>query len=215
VFTGILEAALPVGEARRDGGLLRVSLDLTALDDWQSVKLGDSVALNGCCLTVAALNGATSTFEAIPETQRLTNLGALKTGSLVNVERAMKAGARLDGHIVQGHVDATATVASMVEAGGEVRVAIDCGEDFARQCIYKGSVCVDGISLTIAELTDTTFKVAIIPHTREATNIRQWKAGTQVNLEADLVGKYVRRHLDQARHASIDEDLLRRTGFVD
>jgi riboflavin synthase len=215
VFTGIIEAALPVGDARRDGGLLRVTLDLSVLADWQTVKIGDSVALNGCCLTVAALNGATATFDAIPETQRLTNLGALKAGSLVNVERAMKAGARLDGHIVQGHVDATGKVASMVEAGGELRVAVDCGEEFARQCILKGSVCVDGISLTIAELGDTTFTVAIIPHTREATNIRQWRVGTPVNLEADLVGKYVRRHLEQTRASSIDEDLLRRTGFVD
>ncbi len=216
MFTGIVEAAVAVGESTRDGGLLRLSMDLSTLEDWQSVKVGDSVALNGCCLTVAQLAGATATFEVVPETQKLTTLGGLARGALVNVERAMKAGSRLDGHIVQGHVDGTATIKALHEAGGEVRVAVACGAEFARQCILKGSVCIDGISLTIAELEKDGFTVALVPHTRAVTNARQWRAGTPLNLEADLIGKYVRRHLEGLHEAStIDEELMRRTGFID
>lgn len=215
MFTGIVEAAIAVRSAQRNDGLLRLKLDLSTLPDAASLKLGDSVALNGCCLTVAHLAGAVATFEAVPETQRLTNLGGLHAGSVVNVERALKAGARFDGHFVQGHVDGTGRVLALDEAGGEVRVGIDCGGAFARQCILKGSVCIDGISLTIAELDVSSLTVAVIPHTRQVTNIGHWKPGTPVNLEADLIGKYVRRQLEAAMPGSaVTDELLRRTGFM-
>jgi riboflavin synthase len=213
VFTGIIEAALAMDETREAAGLRRIVLDLSPLRDWQAVKLGDSVALNGCCLTVAALDGPRATFEAVPQTLSLTNLGALKSGALVNVERAMLAGSRLDGHLVQGHVDAAAAVTDITQRGGEWRIRVACGGDFAAQCIERGSVCVDGISLTIAELGEANFTVAVIPHTREVTNIRQWAAGTRVNLEADLIGKYVRRHLQQA-DAGVTLESLRKAGFA-
>jgi riboflavin synthase len=195
VFTGIIEAALPVQAAADAAGVRRITLDVSKVG---SVKLGDSVALNGCCLTVAALAAGRATFEAVPETLRLTNLGDLKTGSLVNIERALKVGMSLDGHLVQGHVDGVGTVADIRENGGEWRVRVNCGRDFAVQCIHKGSVCVDGISLTIAELEDDAFVVAVIPHTRKVTSISQWGKGTRVNLEADMIGKYVRRQMEQA-----------------
>lgn len=198
MFTGIIEAAIPVKQTEYRDGVLRLSVELTALQNREDVKLGDSIALNGCCLTVAELAGAVAVFQAIPETQRLTNLGALQAGALVNVERAMRAGARFDGHFVQGHVDATGQVARLADDGGELRVAVECGEAFALQCILKGSVCIDGISLTIADLDTSSLTVAIIPHTRQHTNIRQWQKGTIVNLEADMIGKYVRRQLGQA-----------------
>jgi riboflavin synthase len=210
VFTGIVEAAIPLHSVK-DGAVRSLQLDLAALPDAATIKLGDSVALNGCCLTVAALRGALATFEAVPETLKLTSLGRLATGSLVNVERAMKAGARLDGHLVQGHVDSIGSVARIDDRGGEWRVRIDCGREFASQCVHKGSVCVDGISLTIAELHDDAFTLAIIPHTRTVTNIREWRTGTPVNLEADVIGKYVRRHMQML--TSVDTDLLRRAGF--
>jgi riboflavin synthase len=217
VFTGIIEAALPVQGAARAGELLRIGIDLSALKDWQQVKLGDSVALNGCCLTVADLRGPLATFEAIPQTQRLTNLGGLSNGGLVNVERAMQAGARLDGHLVQGHVDKVAVVAD-IKPGDEWRIRVDCGADFAAQCVPRGSVCVDGISLTIAELHESAFVVAVIPHTREVTNIRGWSTGTQINLEADVIGKYVRRQLEQVLGAQpgggVHPDALRKAGFI-
>lgn len=214
MFTGIVEAALPL-QGVSDRAVRRLQLDLGSLAEAHTIKLGDSVALNGCCLTVAQLDGSRATFEAVAETLKLTSLGALRAGQLVNVERAMKAGSRLDGHLVQGHVDQVGTVAAIDDRGGEWRVRIDCGEEFARQCVHKGSVCVDGISLTIAELHSAGFTLAIIPHSRQVTNIQGWQPGTQVNLEADVIGKYVRRHLATIAESSagLDADLLRRTGF--
>lgn len=210
MFTGIVEAAIPLHSVK-DGTVRSLLLELASLADAATIKLGDSVALNGCCLTVAALHGTLATFQAVPETLKLTSLGKLAAGSLVNVERAMKAGARLDGHLVQGHVDRVGSVARIDDRGGEWRVLIDCGREFASQCVHKGSVCVDGISLTIAELHDDAFTLAIIPHTRTVTNIREWRTGTPVNLEADVIGKYVRRHMQTL--TGVDADLLRRAGF--
>ncbi|MCB9934745.1 MAG: riboflavin synthase [Planctomycetes bacterium] len=214
MFTGIIESALPLLTARDEGGVRSLSLDLSSLQGNENVKLGDSVALNGCCLTVAGLKGAVANFQAIPETLRLTNLGDLQPGALVNVERAMQAGARFDGHFVQGHVDGVGDVAAIDDLGGEWRVRIACGREFADHCIPKGSVCLDGISLTIAELHEDSIVVAIIPHTRQVTNIRAWAPGTRVNLEADMIGKYVRRQLQQQTQSNVDENLLRRAGFV-
>ncbi|MCB9894285.1 MAG: riboflavin synthase [Planctomycetes bacterium] len=214
MFTGIVEAALPIAAAEDAAGVRRLSIDLSSLTEAATLKLGDSVALNGCCLTVARLGDGVATFEAIPETLGLTNLGGLSANSLVNVERALTAGARFDGHFVQGHVDGLGEVASIKEADGEWRVRVRCGRAFADQCIAKGSVCVDGISLTIAELDADSFVLAIIPHTRQVTNIREWKTGTPVNLEADLIGKYVRRQLQRETTSMVDEALLRRAGFM-
>lgn len=213
MFTGIVEAAIAVHQARDGGGLRRITLDLGGLKDWQAIKLGDSVALNGCCLTVANLDGSRATFEAVPQTLSLTNLGELKAGDLVNVERAMLAGSRLDGHLVQGHVDQVAAVGGIAERGGEWRVRIDCGAEFAAQCVERGSVCVDGISLTIADLGPAGFTLAIIPHTREVTNIKGWRQGSRVNLEADVIGKYVRRQMQQMA-GGVNSELLRRAGFA-
>lgn len=210
MFTGIVEAAIPLHSVT-DGAVRNLQLELASLPDADTIKLGDSVALNGCCLTVAALQGGLATFQAVPETLKLTSLGKLAAGSLVNAERAMKIGARLDGHLVQGHVDCVGTVSRIDDRGGEWRVRIDCGREFASQCVHKGSVCVDGISLTIAELHDDAFTLAIIPHTRSVTNIREWRTGTPVNLEADVIGKYVRRQMQAL--SSVDAELLRRAGF--
>lgn len=212
MFTGIVEAAIAVHQARDGGGLRRIALELGGLKDWQTIKLGDSVALNGCCLTVANLDGSRATFEAVPQTLSLTNLGELKAGDLANVERAMLAGSRLDGHLVQGHVDQVAAVGGITERGGEWRVRVDCGAGFAAQCVERGSVCVDGISLTIAELGPAGFTLAIIPHTREVTNIKGWRQGTRVNLEADVIGKYVRRQLQQMA-GGVTPELLKRAGY--
>jgi len=191
MFTGIVEAATPVVGVS-DGEVRRLVLDLAGLP----VRLGDSVAVNGCCLTVAALEDGRATFEAVPETLKLTTLGRLRAGTLVNIERALQAGARFDGHFVQGHVDGVGEITQVSKLPGEWRVQVRCGREFARMCIHKGSVCVDGISLTIAELAEDAFTVAVIPHTLKVTNAQAWAAGTRVNLEADMIGKYVRRQMD-------------------
>lgn len=215
MFTGIVEAALVVSDVAPGKGVTRLTLDVSILSDGANVKLGDSIALNGCCLTVANLARGRATFEAIPETLKLTNLGALKKGSLVNVERALKAGARLDGHLVQGHVDQVGTIEEIKVNHGERRVRVKCGVEFARQCVHKGSVCLDGISLTIAELGPDSFTVAIIPHTWEVTNLRTRKEGDEVNLEADTVGKYVLAHMQRMfPKSTIDEKLLKKAGYM-
>lgn len=211
MFTGIIEAALPLKATADGGGVRRLTLDLGLLPQSDTIKLGDSVALNGCCLTVAELSGTVAVFEAIPETLGLTNLGDLQPGSIVNVERALQAGARFDGHFVQGHIDSRGAVEEIRDDGGEWRIRVDCGKDFGAQCIPKGSVCIDGISLTIAELAANSFVVAVIPHTRKITNIQSWKRGTSVNLEADLIGKYVRRQMQGT--SGVTDELLRSAGF--
>ncbi len=214
MFTGIIEAALTVVEVAPAKGVTRLTLDLSSLSAAASIKLGDSIAINGCCLTVAKLAKGCATFEAIPETLKHTNLGDLKPGSLVNVERALQAGARLDGHLVQGHVDGVGSIESIKANQGEQRVRVQCGADFARQCIMKGSVCLDGISLTIAELGADWFTVAIIPHTWEVTNLRARNAGDKVNLEADALGKYVLAHMARMfPQSKIDKKALRKAGW--
>ena len=217
MFSGIIEAAVELKAIRREGGLAVLGLDLSALPDAETIKLGDSVAVNGCCLTVARLNGLVAEFEAIPETLKLTNLGALKTGDGVNLERALKAGARLDGHMVQGHVDCVAPVGGIERVGDDVRIRINCGREFASQCVLKGSVCINGVSLTIAELGEADLTVAIIPHTLAITNLSALSAGSPVNLEADVIGKYVALHVERIlgkEPKGANLDLLKRAGFA-
>jgi len=218
MFTGIIEAACPIASLTQRGQALRITLELPAhMQD--GVKLGDSIAINGCCLTVAEMSGARVGFDAIPETLKLTNLGDLRQSSVVNLERALAAGARMDGHLVQGHVDQVGTVAAIKELDGEHRVTIQAGKDFCSQCVWKGSVCIDGISLTIAELTEETLTVAIIPHTWKVTNLHARKAGDRINLEADVIGKYVRRQLTQifgavnGMQAGLTQEMLKKHGF--
>ena len=217
MFTGIIETSLEVSERREDGVNLVLSLDLPS--DWaESVRVGDSIAISGCCLTVAKLEKTRATFELVSETLALTNLGDISLGEMVNVERAMPANGRFDGHIVQGHVDAVGTISDIVNEGGERRVRLTAPQEFLDECVHKGSVCIDGISLTIAELNDEILGVAIIPHTWELTNLKSRRVGDRVNLEADVVGKYVKRMLtkmlDERGDSGITVDFLREKGFA-
>ncbi len=214
MFTGIVEACVPIASVVPESGRVRITLDLpNRMQD--GVKLGDSIAINGCCLTVANLNLPRVQFEAVPETLRLTNLGDLKSGSHVNLERAMQAGSRLDGHLVQGHVDGTGRIESIRDNSGEWRVRVSAPAEFLKHCILKGSVCIDGISLTIAGLDATWLEVAIIPHTWVVTNLSRRKPGDRVNLEADMIGKYVLKQLTGifGIGTGVTVDLLRKHGF--
>lgn len=217
MFTGIIEACAPVAAVTPEGGRVRLAFELPeSMRD--GVKLGDSIAVNGVCLTVARLSGPRAEFEAVPETLKLTSLGDLRVGSMANLERAMLAGSRLDGHMVQGHVDTTGRIASVVQGSGEWRVTIDVGAAFCGLCVHKGSVCIDGISLTIAELPATTLTVAIIPHTWKVTNLSQRKVGDRVNLEADVIGKYVQKQLaamfGPGASGGVTFDRLKRQGLA-
>jgi riboflavin synthase len=166
------------------------------------VELGDSVAVNGGCLTVTSIRDGRLSFEAVPETMERTSLGDLKVGARVNLERAMRAGDRLDGHIVQGHVDGVGTVRQMAREGNDVRLQIDCDPELADCVVEKGSIAVDGVSLTVAALSPSGFEVALIPHTLEATTLSDRQPHDRVNLEADVLGKYVKRYLERVLPAN-------------
>ncbi len=195
MFTGIIERVGVITRCQRSGDL--VNLRIEAGDIAASVPLGASVAINGACLTVTAVAGGELSFDAVRETLERTALGALGVGDRVNLERALRSDGRLDGHIVQGHVDATGRVASLEREGDDVRFAVTCGEEFARQLVPKGSVAIDGVSLTIVNVTRDRFDVALIPHTLRETNLGERQLGDAVNLEADILGKYVLRYLER------------------
>src|SRR4051794_2734540 len=191
MFTGIVSATSKVVTAERN----RLAVDHAWIA--KHLKVGASVAVNGCCLTVVKKRGPVFYCDVVPETLRRTNLGDLKIGSEVNLELPVTASGLLDGHIVQGHVDATAEVRSVqtVAAGKEVTIELPTG--LARFVAVKGSIAVDGISLTVAGV-DTppgTFKVALIPHTLETTIAGRYKRGARVNLEVDVIARYVARNL--------------------
>ena len=193
MFTGLVEEvgrlfSIESGEMLR----LNVSADRVMAD----TREGDSVSVNGACLTVGEVDGRTLTFFAMPETLRRTALGALQEGSAVNLERAMASGDRFGGHIVQGHVDGIGEVLG-VRPEGEAEIwEFRAPEAVLRYCVEKGSICVDGISLTIVSVGPDTFTVSILPQTRANTNLGVLRVGDTVNLEADVIGKYIERLLE-------------------
>jgi riboflavin synthase len=191
VFTGIVGemGSIEAISATSDGARIRLSAPGTA----PGCAIGDSVAIDGCCLTVVALGDGALEFDAVAETLRRTTLGALRPGDRVNVEAAMRMGDRLGGHWVQGHVDGVGELTTIEPDGDGVRVTFAAPKAVARYTIEKGSVCVAGVSLTVAAYDDDGFTVALIPHTRAVTTLGALVPGARVNLEADLVGKYVEK----------------------
>ena len=195
MFTGIVESVGSVAAVEPDGSLTRLGID--APDVVDGVRPGDSIAVNGGCLTVTRIDGSRLAFEVVQETLDLTNLGGLCVGSKVNLERALRAGARLDGHIVQGHVDGTGRVRELSREGDDVRLFIDCGPEVADCLVEKGSVAIDGVSLTVVGVSEQGFDVALIPHTLAETTLGERSPGDLVNLEADVLGKYVKRSVER------------------
>lgn len=162
-----------------------------------SIALGDSIAINGCCLTVTTIDlaAASLSFDLLTQTLRVTSLGDLTVGSLVNLERAMQIGDRFGGHFVQGHVDATVTVLDWSPHGADHRLTVSLAPEHRELIIPKGSICLDGISLTAAEVTDSSVTCWIIPHTIEVTHLKAMQTGRRMNVEFDMLGKYVARQL--------------------
>ena len=195
MFTGIVEAVGKVSRIEQRADLARLAVEAGVAA--QGTKLGDSIAVNGACLTVTEIDGSLLTFEAVAETLQRTNLGELVPGSPVNLERALRADQRLDGHIVQGHVDATGRVRGLQRTGDDVRLYVDADREFAELLVDKGSVAVDGVSLTVVHAEEQGFDVALIPHTLEATTLGRRSPGDRVNLEADVFGKYVRKYVER------------------
>lgn len=193
MFTGIIETVGRVAAIEAQGEKTRLAIDAPAITD--ALPIGASVAVNGTCLTVVAVNEGRITFEAVRETLDRSSLGDLRGGSRVNLERAMRADGRLDGHIVQGHVDGTGRVRAIERRDDDVRFVVDCDPDFAALLVPKGSIAIDGVSLTLVQVEDAGFDVALIPHTLGATNLADRQPGDRVNLEADVLGKYVQKYL--------------------
>jgi riboflavin synthase len=189
MFTGLVEALGTLERAQTDGAgrLLLVTEPAIA----PQLVIGESVAVNGVCLTVVQRAGATFHFQAGPETLRLTNLGELQLGDRVNLERSLRVGDRLGGHLVQGHVDGLGRIASRQREGDWEMVRFTCPPDLAAQMVPKGSIAVDGVSLTVVDVSAEEFRVALIPHTLQHTTLGFKLPGASVNLETDILGKYV------------------------
>jgi riboflavin synthase len=191
VFTGIVRERGRVAAVEGDDD--GICLTLEAPETAARVGIGDSVSIGGCCLTVTSRNGTSLTFDAVPETLSRTSLGRLAAGDEVNLESALLAGEPLGGHFVQGHVDGVGHVRSVEPEGDGSRVWFDAPSDVLRYCVEKGSVAVEGVSLTIAGLDDAGFAVALVPHTLRETTLGSLAPGDRVNLEADVLAKYVER----------------------
>lgn len=192
MFTGLVEALGEVGSLKAKGEQARLVLSIPFAGE---LALGDSVAVNGCCLTVAETSGESVAFDVLAQTLRVTSLGKLSEGSVVNLERALRVGDRLGGHFVQGHVDAVGEIVSLEEDGQDHVVEVSLPEEIHRLCVGKGSLAIDGISLTIADLKEASAVFWITPHTFSHTNLREAKAGDPVNLEGDMLAKHVARLL--------------------
>jgi len=205
MFTGIVEHVGSIVGVEALADLSRLKIDLGPIAE--GVALGDSIAVAGCCLTVTAIEGNILSFDAIQETLDKTRVGGLREGDAVNLERAMGAGGRFDGHIVQGHVDGCGQVRRFDkagESGNEVELHIVCEKELAGQLVDKGSVTIDGVSLTVVAVVEDGFHVALIPHTLEVTTLSELSAGDDVNLEVDVFGKYVKQYLDRVLPGMVD-----------
>lgn len=191
MFTGIIEELGTVKSIERADEHARLTITCKAFG--ADVKIGESIAVNGVCLTVVQRKGVSVSFDAVYETLRKTALGHLAVGDSVNLERPLPVGGRFGGHFVQGHVDGTGSIASIRQIDNSYLIFIDIPRDLMRYIVKKGSIAVDGISLTVVDAEDKTFSVSIIPHTWDATNLSGKHAGDPVNIETDIIAKYVER----------------------
>jgi len=197
MFTGLVEGRGEIEGLLDEGAGLRLVVSVPAEMRDDKATLGDSVAINGCCLTVVEIAGNSWSFQAGPETLAKTNLGRLAVGSPVNLERAMRADGRLGGHFVQGHVDGVGRVETFDKTGEWVTIWFRVPEPLARHMVSKGSVAVDGVSLTLVDVERDRFSVALIPHTLDVTTLGNRRVGDEVNIETDILAKYVQKMLGQ------------------
>lgn len=202
MFTGIVEAIGQIERIQPAGSAVRIQLRCAEIAD--GTQIGDSIALNGCCLTVVAIDGELMDFDAGEETLRKTNLGQFVRGSAVNLERSLLASSRLGGHFVSGHIDCTGTVRQREDDADWSTFWFEVPREWTRLMAPKGSIAVDGISLTLVEVTDDAFSVALIPHTLEVTTMGDRQPGDCVNLETDILAKYIQRMISSGGPDSID-----------
>lgn len=216
MFTGLIEDVGTVRELRKSANSVR--LTLATRIPMNEIELGESIAVNGVCLTVVTFGNGQFTADVSPETVGRTGLAGLSIGSRVNLERALQVGARLGGHIVSGHVDTVATVSGIAEDGNAIRITFKIDPRHNRYVVEKGSVAIDGISLTVNSVSEDSFSVAIIPHTLEMTTLKGLKVGSKVNIETDIIGKYVERLLGKGSagdsKSGVGLDFLAKHGFL-
>ncbi len=216
LFTGIIEEIGTVRAITKSEKAARISIDATKV--LEDVKLGDSISTNGVCLTVTNFSKSNFTVDVMAETIRRSNLGLLSPGMEVNLERSLKASDRLGGHIVSGHIDGIGKIIDLKKEDNAIWITVSADRNLLRYIISKGSIAIDGISLTVAYVDDNNFQVSIIPHTKEYTTLLQKKVGDVVNLECDLVGKYIEKLMVYGKNDSgeskIDMEFLQRNGFV-
>lgn len=215
MFTGIIEELGTVIKLDQQGVSARITIEADKV--LENTKLGDSIAVNGVCLTVTDLGKNTFCADVMAETLRRSSLGVLKKGSKVNLERAMAADGRFGGHMVSGHIDGTGEIAKISPEGTAVWYTIGAPESILDGIVEKGSIAIDGISLTVAAVTEHDFSVSIIPHTGANTTLSLKKQGDIVNLENDVVGKYVQKFLSKKKEkteSNITEDFLGKYGFL-
>lgn len=211
MFTGIVEEVGTISKIKS------ASLVIKADKVLEGTRLGDSIAVNGVCLTVVNIGNNEFEADVMPETKRCSNLSDVKPGDKVNLERAMAANGRFGGHIVSGHIDGEGSILEIKEEGNAFWYAVSAKEEILKYVIRKGSVTIDGISLTVAKVEDDGFYVSIIPHTRKETSLSCKKIGDRVNIECDMIGKYIEHFIsfrDRKKESSLNEEFLRKFGYV-
>jgi len=212
LFTGLIEE---IGTLKRLSQGMVCVLVVGSNKVVNDVAPGDSVAINGVCLTVTSIGSGELSFDAVPETLSRSTLKNLRPGDKLNLEAALRAGKMMGGHIVQGHVDGIGTIESISLLAGSKVIKISASPEVLRYIVEKGSIAVDGISLTVAAVDDASFTLAVIPHTLEMTTLALKRPGDKVNLETDIIGKYVEKFLSgNAGSKGVTEDLLRKSGFI-
>ncbi len=212
MFTGIIKAKGTITAARSKGGDVRMTIRSPELP-WAEYEVGESIAVNGVCLTAVNLHADGFDTDVSVETLDVTALGELDVGSEVNLEPSISLGERLGGHLVSGHVDCTGTVSSRAADARSIRLAIEIPEAYSRYVAKKGSVCVDGVSLTVNEVSDNRFEINIIPHTAEVTIMGGYQVGTVVNIEVDLLARYIERLLGTDKDG-LSLDFLKAHGYA-
>ncbi|WP_291570136.1 riboflavin synthase [Clostridium sp. UBA4548] len=216
MFTGLVEEIGVVEAISKSTKSARITIKANKV--LEEVKLGDSICTNGVCLTVTSYSNSKFTVDAMAETMRRSNLRNFSIGEEVNLERALRVGDRLGGHIVSGHIDGMGTISSFEKEDNAVWIAINTSEEILKYIVQKGSIAIDGVSLTIAYVDNKVFKVSIIPHTKDMTTLLRKKVGDVVNLECDVLGKYVEKFLGAREQApinkGIDFNFLSENGFA-
>ncbi|KRQ87554.1 Riboflavin synthase [Caloramator mitchellensis] len=216
MFTGLIEEVGKVKSIIKTNNAAKITINARKV--LEGVKLGDSISTNGVCLTVTEFNLQSFTVDVMPETMRRSNLHLLSLGDAVNLERALRIGDRLGGHFVSGHIDGMGTITNLESEDNAVWLTIETSNELLKYIVYKGSIAVDGISLTVAYADDNSFKVSIIPHTREVTTLHRKKVGDVVNLECDMISKYIEKLLnfkeELPNKKSLDINFLKEHGFV-